>query len=52
MFCVTDLLPHLGADQNKRTLADGLRGEELNIVVGSLPYADKEAERACQAVYA
>lgn len=31
-----------GAEQNKRTLADGLRGEELNIVVGSLPYADKE----------
>lgn len=42
VFCVTDLLPHLGAEQNKRTLADGLRGEELNIVVGSLPYADKE----------
>ena len=39
---MTDLLPHLGAEQNKRTLADGLRGEELNIVVGSLPYADKE----------
>ncbi len=42
VFCVTDLLPHLGAEQNKRMLADGLRGEELNIVVGSLPYADKE----------
>lgn len=42
VFCVTDLLPHLGAEQNKRTLADGLRGEELNLVVGSLPYADKE----------
>ena len=25
VFCVTDLLPHLGAEQNKRTLADGLR---------------------------
>lgn len=42
VFCVTDLLPHLGAEQNKRTLADGLRGEELNLVVGSLPYAEKE----------
>ena len=31
VFCVTDLLPHLGAEQNKRTLADGLRGEELNL---------------------
>lgn len=42
VLCVTDLLPHLGAEQNKRTLADGLRGEELNLVVGSLPYPDKE----------
>lgn len=42
VFCVTDLLPHLSAEQNKRTLPDGLRGEELNIVVGSLPYADPD----------
>ncbi len=42
VFCVTDLLPHLAAEQNKRTLADGLRGEELNIVVGSLPYEDQD----------
>ena len=42
VFCINDLLPHLGADQNKRTLADGIRGEELNIVVGSLPFADEE----------
>lgn len=41
VFCVTDLLPHLSAEQNKRTLADGLRGEELNLVVGSLPYPDE-----------
>ncbi len=43
VFCITDLLPHLAADQNKRTLADGVRGEELNILVGSLPFADEEA---------
>ena len=42
VFCVTDLLPHLAADQSKRTLGEGLKGEELNIVVGSLPYEDKE----------
>lgn len=42
VFCVTDLLPHLGTEQNKRTLADGLRGEELNIVAGSIPYPDKD----------
>ena len=43
VFCITDLLPHLSADQNKRTLADGIRGEELNLVVGSLPFMDEEA---------
>lgn len=36
-FCITDLLPHLAADQSKRTLADGIRGEELNILIGSRP---------------
>lgn len=38
VFCVTDLLPHLSAKQNERSLKDGLKGEELNIVIGSLPY--------------
>lgn len=38
VFCVTDLLPHLSAKQNERPLKDGLKGEELNIVIGSLPY--------------
>ena len=28
-FCVTDLLPHLAADQNARKLGEGLKGEEL-----------------------
>ena len=42
VFCVTDLLPHLSAEQNKRPLKDGLKGEELNLVVGSLPVEDEE----------
>lgn len=42
VFCVTDLLPHLAAKQNERKLGEGLKGEELNIVVGSLPFADEE----------
>ena len=42
-FVVTDLLPHLAAEQMKRTLADGIRGEELNIVIGSRPFRDDEA---------
>lgn len=42
-FVVTDLLPHLANEQSKRTLADGIRGEELNILVGSRPFKDDEA---------
>ena len=41
VFCVTDLLPHLAAKQNERKLGDGIRGEELNVVIGSLPYQDE-----------
>lgn len=44
VFCVTDLLPHLAAEQSKRTLGEGLKGEELNIVVGSLPFEDEEVK--------
>lgn len=41
-FVVTDLLPHLAAEQMKRTLAEGIKGEELNILVGSRPFKDDE----------
>lgn len=41
-FCITDLLPHLSADQNKRELSDGIRGEELNILIGSDAVEDEE----------
>ncbi len=39
-FVITDLLPHLATEQSKRTLADGIRGEELNVLVGSYPFND------------
>ena len=41
VFCVTDLLPHLSAKQNERPLKDGLKGEELNVIIGSIPYVDE-----------
>lgn len=44
VFCITDLLPHLAADQNERKLKDGIKGEELNIVIGSIPYTDDEVK--------
>lgn len=46
VFCVTDLLPHLATEQMKRNLAQGIKGEELNIVVGSRPFKYDEASEA------
>ena len=40
-FVITDLLPHLAADQMKKTLSEGITGEGLNILIGSAPYADE-----------
>ncbi|MBR5273397.1 MAG: aminopeptidase [Clostridia bacterium] len=38
MFVVTDLLPHLAAEQMKQPLSEGIKGESLNILIGSLPF--------------
>lgn len=43
VFCVTDLLPHLAQEQMKRTPAELIKGEELNILVGSIPFKDDKA---------
>lgn len=43
-FIITDLLPHLAAEQDKRTLREGVKGEELNIVIGSIPMIDVDEE--------
>ena len=37
LFCVTDLLPHLAQEQGERKLKEGIKGEELNIIIGSRP---------------
>ena len=44
---VSDLPPHLSSTQDERKLKEGISGEELNIMVGSLPYAtpDKISEK-------
>ncbi len=44
-FVINDLLPHLAAEQSKRTLNEGIKGEELNVLVGSHPFrSDKGSE--------
>ena len=49
-FVITDLLPHLAADQMKKTMAEGITGEGLNLLIGSTPYADDGKDRVKLAV--
>jgi aspartyl aminopeptidase len=41
VFTVTDLLPHLAKEQMEKKLVEGIGGEDLNLLVGSLPYPDQ-----------
>ena len=46
VFMITDLLPHLGKDQMKKTLEEAFSGENLNILIGSRPTGEeKESDR-------
>ena len=45
IFYISDLLPHLAANQNARTLAEGLKGEELNIWFGNIPYTAAKEDK-------
>ncbi len=45
-FCITDLLPHLAQEQMKRNLAQGIKGEELNILTGSRPFKSDDSSEA------
>ncbi len=40
IFCITDLLPHLARTQMSKTMSEGIEGENLNVLIGSRPYAD------------
>ncbi|MGN0674958.1 MAG: aminopeptidase [Oscillospiraceae bacterium] len=42
VFFISDLLPHLAQEQVKRTLNEGIKGEELNVIVGSRPFRDDD----------
>lgn len=46
MFMIADLLPHLYHEsQAKRKLPEGIKAEEMNIIVGSLPIKDNEVKK-------
>lgn len=41
---ITDLLPHLGAEQSKKPLAQAIPGETLNLLLGSRPISSGDEE--------
>ena len=45
IFTITDLLPHLAQEQMERKLKDGVSGEDLNLLIGSIPYSREGAEQ-------
>ncbi len=44
IFTITDLLPHLAQDQMEKKLKDGVEGENLNVLIGGMPYPDENAK--------
>ncbi len=46
VFVISDLLPHLATKQRKRPLEEGLKGEELNVLLGSFPFEDEKVKEA------
>ena len=49
-FIITDLLPHLADKQYKKTASELIEGEDLNIVIGSLPFVDSNDKELKEAV--
>ena len=41
-FVITDLLPHLAQDQMEKKLKEGISGEDLNLLIGSVPLGDEK----------
>lgn len=39
-FCITDLLPHLAREQMSKTVSKFITGENLNVLIGSLPFKE------------
>lgn len=42
VFYITDLLPHLGSEQMSGAASSIISGEQLNVVVGGMPYDDEK----------
>lgn len=49
VFTVTDLLPHLAAEQMDKKLGKAFTGEDLNVIIGSIP-SDSEKDKYKSAI--
>ena len=45
VFCVTDILIHLAADQMEKKAAKAVEGENLDILIASIPLSGKKSEK-------
>ena len=43
IFTITDLLPHLAQDQMDKKMKNGIDGENLAVLLGSIPYDDEKS---------
>lgn len=46
VFVITDLLPHLAKEQNKKNFNEGITGEGLNLLLGSKPLPESDDKDA------
>lgn len=42
VFYISDLLPHLAKEQMEKKMGEGITGEGLNLIVGSIPYGEED----------
>ena len=49
-FVITDLLPHLGKNQEAKKLGEAIEGEKLCLLIGSVPYAGEGNDRVKLAI--
>ncbi|HWP98720.1 MAG TPA: aminopeptidase [Syntrophomonadaceae bacterium] len=43
-FTIADLLPHLAKDQMEKKMSEAIKGEDLNVLVGSQPQAEADTD--------
>ena len=45
VFCISDILPHLAQDQMRKTGTDLIKGEDLDLIIGSVsPYKKEDSD--------